>query len=325
MKRLKRAFAMLLCIAMVMSLCMTFSSAAEVLYYDSLDDIPENKDIFLALRTGTQSTFDIFGYYGVTRYYQFSNANYIIRIAETAFTLKPRNAYLDDDNKNLSLGCMTNGKAERTCYYTTRAKTSDGYSYSRYRLELTADTTHKDGEIAVTAKLTSGITFNYDSARHTLERTQKSPLRPNISVAVTNDSQDVHFVGYTVKGYTPYCDAVSAIDAVTTSASAIACAESVQRLATTSTSKGKLFLNAGIALATCATVLIPVGKEVYSCVADHEYSIPYEECDESPSALAVVSRGKLEHSDNYVKVVYTLNTPNYDRSQTGFAIVVSFT
>lgn len=219
MKQMKRAFAMLLCVAMVLSLCTMFAGAEDTVYgpYATLDEIPEDVNIFRSIRTGT------YPYVESGDYYEFHEAGFpIVRIKRTAFLTQPTNAYLTADSNALAQNCKDKAtkdgndewwSARRVCYYKAWNKNSvpryvfpvdgsvlyagtfDIYTASIYRLELNvrADYGYKVG---IGVRLTSGVTFKYDTMelypKHALKREEnKNPLRPNVSVGITDNAQNV--------------------------------------------------------------------------------------------------------------------------------------
>lgn len=217
MKRMKRAFAMVLCIAMVLSLCMVYAGAEDVYRYNTLDEIPENHDIFRAIRIGDITARSIDGNW----YYQFrEKGGYTVQIKASAFMTAPTNRYLVEDNDRLSKNCE--GTSKRKCYYCDFSAHQNLYIVSMYRLELEANAKLASG-IDVTATLTSGVTFYYrseycykstfntsywkspETAKEylaVLKRQDAEPLRPSVSVSLVNkNSQDVCLSYYQFTGW----------------------------------------------------------------------------------------------------------------------------
>ena len=345
MKQMKRAFAMLLCVAMVLSLCMAFTGVAKAnycVYYNTLNDIPENADIFRSIRTGAITHTK--GQNGDWYYRFFEKGFPEVYIKESAFTIQPTNGYLSEDNLKLSQNCknaaVKNEKtgewwsAQRVCYYKTcslRNDTSDTYVYtqSMYRLELNANASSNHHEVVVDAKLTSGVTFDYYTRTSQLtRRTEKLAVVPSISFSVCDGPQVER---YKVLGEAPQTSVKDVVETVELISSGAAC---VKGLSETLAIGGIIVLvpeaapaliaaNLGSsveALAGCGFFLYDLDKTFRE--ADSKQLYESEDFQVQNQNVAFVSRLKLQNSENHVRAIYTLNA-DYS-SATSFKIEFSF-
>ena len=313
MKRMKRVFAMLLCVAMALSLCMVYAGATDAVYgpYDTLDDIPENVDVFRSIRTGQHP------YVESGDYYEFHEAGFpYVRIKASAFTIQPTNAYLTADQNALSRDCknepsskeLWTGGASRVCYYKNMSVSSydinpfenngamgkaHKYTVSMYRLELQANAYRelRDRNVYIQAKLTSGVTFVYDtgasrySALH--RQPDKNALKPSVSVKASYNYNPV--IEYQIiNGFGPYSD-TSAEEVLQIISSGAGCVGSIIGLF----GEGEKVTSALGAIENCPTCLAGIVK--YS--TDQGYHSDTIKTWDTP---LVISPVELAHSDNFV-------------------------
>lgn len=313
MKQMKRAFAMLLCVAMVLSLCTMFAGAAVSIYgpYATLDDIPEDVNIFRSIRTGQ------YYYLKNDDCYEFYEEGFPrVRIKRSAFMTQPTNAYLTADQDALSRNCknvpseaLADGGTSRVCYYKTmrvnsfdipnngETKTYYQYTVSMYRLELKANAYRElnDRNVYIQAKLTSGVSFVYDTLYppeyfRALTRQDKIPIRPSVSVSVSDNPAIEYQI---MNGFAPYSD-VSLGEVLQTLSNAVGCASNVVALI----APGEVIekVKAGLdAASNCSAVIGTIVKHS----TDHGYhSDTVKTWEKTP---IVISPVKLTHSDNFVE------------------------
>lgn len=346
MKQLKRAFAMILCVAMVLSLCMTFSGVAKAtycVYYNSLNDIPENVNIFRSIRTGAITHVKS----GNDWYYRFFEEGFPeVNIKETAFMEQATNGYLTEDSLQLSQNCknaavIKDGKdywsVQRVCYYKETSPVRDAtpygenrtyiYTQSMYRLELSAnaDSTH---QVIVDAKLTSGVTFEYNSRNSELTRKSKLPLVPIVELVVNDGPQ----VGkYKVTGKSPQMTVNDIKDNVGLIWSGIGCVGSLKVL---KGAVGTMILVPQSIPALSKEAMIAAGVVAFDCgFFIREIDTKLREADESEffdsgdiradsQTVIFTPERKLINSDNHIRATYNLSAAR--TSSTYFTINFGF-
>ena len=332
MKQVKRAFAMLLCMVMVLSLCVVYAVADDVpIYgvYETLDAVPEDFKIFRSIRTGSCR------YDGYGDYYEFYETDFPkVRIKRSAFMTTPTNDYLKADVNALSRNWGTLGGTSRICYYKTMTVkqslqslngssnmyTHDLYTVSMYRLELRVDSTNSK-EIEVEAKLKSGVTFEYDTGKANYQALTKKnmlPLKPVPKVKISNSSQDVHWEGYTLEGHGPSCDDSDLLDVANSFSSINSCREDV--VAVFAAPEVSLALKAVVGCSLAIRDVAEIAKDAVT----QQYSSGYTHRVVYNSPLTVFPPAKLASSSDYFKVRFNLNTNSYDRSKTNFTVEFDF-
>lgn len=326
-KVIKRIAARFLCVTLVLTMCIPFASAGygdkagQSFQYNTLDEIPEDVDIFRAIRgnfKGIRINGDL--------YYEFWRSGYpTVRIKASAFTTKPTNGYLDADNKALSENCKNPppkgedvGGAKRVCYYKTWSEGCPGtpYIFSMYRLELRADA--RDCEnVYVGVKLTSAVTFAYYATSEVLRSVPIIPIRPSVSVVKSDDSSNASFhTCKIVEGIGKYHPEVSEAEKATAIYNVGMCATSVVGAI------GGPELWPTI-VSSCTPVVIDAAAYSYKLghySADPDDSIPWK----YPYKEVVTSPVQLQLSDDSVVMHYTL----YDclnPDSVNFRIAFSFT
>lgn len=343
MKQMKRAFAMLLCVAMVLSLCVTFAGAADIRRYNTLDEIPEDFNVFRSIRTGVKSHVWIDG----NSYWQFAEKGYpTVQIKASAFMTAPNNGYLTEDNVKLSENCknappenvskgdpLEDGGAYRVCYYKTmsvRSECSDFvygempyrytvYTVSMYRLELKANAFINRKQIYVEAKLTSGVTFEYSTGKsieRALDRKDaKLPVVPNVSVSLYDGANlactDVNMVGYSISGLAPYCEVPDLVDIAGLLWSAKGCISSAGAVAVMvaqpeTTPAIKAALKVSGALTDCGFFLKDAVNMMEQATSTKSYASAKIE-DYSVNARRIVSPLKLTSCNHYVGFTFYLD------------------
>lgn len=136
--------------------------AADCLTYNTLDEIPEDLDIFTTISKGSISAIEEDGVW----YYQFARQNYsTVRIKASAFVTYPGNAYLVEDNRALTRESNKNPKP-RICYYNDMKYQAhnhyDTYATSMYRFKLEVQGL-TDDEIILKARLMNHVSFTYNT------------------------------------------------------------------------------------------------------------------------------------------------------------------
>lgn len=356
MKHMKKPFAMLLCVAMVLSLCMTFAGAEDAVYgpYATLDDIPEDCNIFRSIRTGEYS------YVESGDYYEFHEAGYpIVRIKRGAFLTKPNNGYLTEDSQKLAQNCKNQAtkdennefwSAKRVCYYKAWESISrpryiywkdgsahyigtfDSFTASIYRLELNVCADYSD-KVGVGVRLTSGVTFDYDAIepfpKYALKRRDnKIPIRPSVSVDVTDNAQNVwptecEITNTSTSG--KYAK-IFATEAAHIAADILACRVAVATAVFET--GGSMGGAAPLAVAETAIACTQSALDAIPRVVDLATYSP-EKGYPSPAPVrydgAVPSSIVMENSGDFVNMMIYLNDGNYVKSQTNFRFSFAFT
>ena len=346
MKQLKRVFAMILCVAMLLPLFMTFSGVAKAtycVYYNSLNDIPENANIFRSIRTGTITHVKS----GNDWYYRFFEKGYPeVNIKETAFMEQATNGYLTEDNLQLSQNCKNTAtikdgddywSVQRVCYYKITSPVRDAtpysenrtyiYTQSMYRLELSANA-EASYQVIVDAKLTSGVTFEYNARTSELTRKSKLPLAPIVELVV-HDGPEVD--KYKITGKAPQMTINDITDTLGLIWSGKACiggiggtgiiASAMILVPETVPALSKvLVVEAGKTAIDCGFFIRDVNNKLKEADSKELYDSGYIES--KSQTVMHTSPLKLKNSDNHVRATYILSSNR--SSSTYFTINFGF-
>lgn len=334
--------------------CVTFAlfpplaKANYCVYYSTLDEIPENVNIFRSIRTGT-ITHTKFA--SGNWYYRFFEEGYPeVYIKESAFmSAQPKNDYLVEDNRQLSQNCKNAAvkdeatgewwSVKRVCYYRTTSLRDDTpysenrtyvYTQSMYRLELNANASSNHHEIVVDAKLTSGVTFDYNARTSKLtRRATKLSLVPSVSLVVHEGPQ---VEKYKISGEAPQVTINDVIDAAGLIWSGVGCVKDIGGVLTTA--GGMILLPKALLPAEATLLVAGTGKTMVECgfflreldgtfrEADSRQIYQSDDIKTNRHDVAFLSPLKLKNSDNHVRAVYTLQ--NDYNSSTSFTIKFGF-
>lgn len=234
MKLVKKILVVLGFVICVVSADMPVCAKNNEEIYNTLDEIPEDLDIFKTISEGSITAIEKDGEW----YYRFRrNKHQDVLIKVSAFMTQPENKYLVKDNSSLnkSLAEDSNHTYNRICYYTTMSRGDYG-NYSRYttsinRLDLVVS--GSDSEFTTRCNMTHCVSFSYDTKipnaprevkkysaedlehpdfwvepstvleyEAALKRYSKSePIIPKISVSVKNTGEnDVYLQKYLIAG-----------------------------------------------------------------------------------------------------------------------------
>lgn len=167
--KMKKILSILMVICMLIPVISANASAASnVLTFRTLDEIPENLEIFKTIRDGSIDAVNVGGNW----YYQFTRSGQkTVRIHVRAFQTQPANGNLDKDNAAINANLQKELKHnwERVCYYNTvhsRQMQLGGerfltYRTNMYRLLLTVGC--KDDVFLTKCELTHGVSFSYST------------------------------------------------------------------------------------------------------------------------------------------------------------------